>query len=305
VRMPVCVGLQGHGFECGGLASMKHPVGSWWLLATLCLTTVACSNSGGVSPLMQAARNGDLPRLTSLLAEGEDPNQVSRHGWTPLMFAASSGHREAVETLLDGGADPDIESQQIAVATTAPTPSTTALREAIRNGHVAIAQGLLDRGASVDAEAAALAAGQEPLALLQRMVEMGADVDVAVDAMYTPCALCMAALNGRLENVEWLIAQGADPNLDTYGGFPLLSAVGADHPDVVQALIDLGAEPGKPSERSGTTALLHAATKHTAPADFDRNLEVIRILLAAGADPAHRSDDPLYGGRTAVEYLLD
>jgi ankyrin repeat protein len=121
--------------------------------------------------------------------------------------------------------------------------------------------------------------------------------------LYTSSALAMAAREGRLENLAWLLDQGVDPDLG--GGVALISAVGLDRPRAVEMLIARGADVNRVQPRTGVTALLHAATKHPARDRAEQNLEVIEVLLAAGADPAHRPEGGQYRGRTAVEYLRD
>lgn len=55
--------------------------------------------------LLDAVKNGDLPRVRDLIQSGEDVNQQDEQGWTPLNWAAAQGDLEAVKTLLNNGAD--------------------------------------------------------------------------------------------------------------------------------------------------------------------------------------------------------
>lgn len=54
--------------------------------------------------LCEAARNGDVGRVQSLIASGADVTYFDSDGQTPLMYAAKSGFSEVVRTLLDSGA---------------------------------------------------------------------------------------------------------------------------------------------------------------------------------------------------------
>ncbi|MEM9090450.1 MAG: ankyrin repeat domain-containing protein [Cyanobacteria bacterium P01_F01_bin.53] len=254
---------------------------------------------GGITPLMASAKKGDVAELQQLIEKGAGLDELSKYSWTALMFAAHGGHEQAVNVLLEAGANPNIESERIAIATIAPTPKTTALAEAIKNQHLSIANTLMDRGAVVDPASVALAGGEEDLSLLKRMHAGGADINQASDVFYYPSALHMASRNGLLENVQWLINQGADPNT------ALGAAISGDHPTIVQYLIDSGAEPNLVFGAQGSTPLLWAATRQPKPADYDKSLQIINILLAAGADKNYRSEDGYYGNRTAVEFLQD
>ena len=55
--------------------------------------------------LWEAARAGDVARITTALDKGADVNAKSRYDVTPLIFAASSGHLAAVKLLVERGAD--------------------------------------------------------------------------------------------------------------------------------------------------------------------------------------------------------
>jgi outer membrane protein assembly factor BamB len=55
--------------------------------------------------LWEAARAGDVARITAALDRGADVNAKSRYDVTPLTFAAGSGHLAAVKLLVERGAD--------------------------------------------------------------------------------------------------------------------------------------------------------------------------------------------------------
>ncbi|KAL0314797.1 UNVERIFIED_CONTAM: hypothetical protein Sangu_2324100 [Sesamum angustifolium] len=54
--------------------------------------------------LCEAAQNGDLGRVESLIASGADVTYFDGEGLTPLMHAARNGCAEVVNMLLDSGA---------------------------------------------------------------------------------------------------------------------------------------------------------------------------------------------------------
>ena len=62
---------------------------------------------GGNTPLMFAARVGDLDSARLLLAAGANVNDEDAWGVSVLVLAAHSGFRDVVQLLLDKGADPN------------------------------------------------------------------------------------------------------------------------------------------------------------------------------------------------------
>lgn len=63
--------------------------------------------SGGFTPLLFAARVGDLASARLLVAAGADVNETTPDGASALAIAALSGHRAVGAFLLDSGADPN------------------------------------------------------------------------------------------------------------------------------------------------------------------------------------------------------
>lgn len=67
-----------------------------------------------MSPLTQAAKTGDVARVNSLIAAGNNPS--AQDGWqrTPMYWATYYHHNDVVEALIKGGATPDNESVWLA-----------------------------------------------------------------------------------------------------------------------------------------------------------------------------------------------
>lgn len=64
----------------------------------------ACGGSRVVSPLIGAARSGDVSALQALLRGGADPNESGGvNGWTALQHAIHKNQAQSVAALLDGG----------------------------------------------------------------------------------------------------------------------------------------------------------------------------------------------------------
>ena len=91
---------------------------------------------GGYTPLLFAARVGDVASARLLLAAGADVNDTAPYGTSATVVAAHSGHGELAALLLEHGADPD-----------AAEAGYTALHAAILHKDEALVRALLVHGA--------------------------------------------------------------------------------------------------------------------------------------------------------------
>ncbi len=151
-----------------------------WLLAGICFAGLAYGQApgDGLTPLHQAAEDGDAGAVKRLLAAGADPRAATTLGHvTPIAVAATSGEAAIVKLLLDAGAD--------ANATTAD--GTTPLMLAAASGSTETVKLLLDHGAAVNAKEPAKG----------------------------ETALMFAAGRNRADAIRLLIARGADPTVAT------------------------------------------------------------------------------------------
>ena len=78
---------------------------------TACVPREECNivdvQQGGYTPILFAARVGDLASARLLLAAGADVNDVAPQGTSALVVAAHSGHGDVGRLLLEHGADPN------------------------------------------------------------------------------------------------------------------------------------------------------------------------------------------------------
>ncbi len=92
-------------------------------------------DKNGLTALMWAAGNSDLPITLILLAAGADVNARSEMGRTALMYVAKLGHTGIAEALLDAGADLMVKDEN----------GVTARDLAERHGQAAVVQLLEQR----------------------------------------------------------------------------------------------------------------------------------------------------------------
>lgn len=107
-----------------------------------------------------------------------------------------------------------------------------------------------------------------------------------------PGALRWAAQLGKREDVEALLAAGADPNEVDGTATALDMACFHRKVPIVRILLQAGASPnGRPDTTSAP--LVHAVTSGS-----KRATEMVRMLLDAGAEP----NPPAYRGMTLIEW---
>ena len=275
-----------HAIEAAPSAAGPHSVGTSPELTTPLAATpgvpAALSEAAQAvagrreDPLLTAASRGNAAEVSTLLANGADPNLNIPPGGTPLIRSASGGHADVVELLLAAGADPNLFRAKDEVwRGREQEMMRTALTEAARRGHLGIVGQLLDAGANVNAVPAG-----DPSALMEAaengheqifrlLVERGADVDRAIPGDGTP--LIAAARGGNLAMVRLLVQNGADVNRPSPGdGNALIAAVRRGDRDMVRLLVEAGADPFRvvPGDES---AVIHAAERG--------DEELLRLLL--------------------------
>ena len=262
----------------------------------------------GSTPLMWAVYEDDVAEVERLLAAGADLSIANAYGVTPMSLAAEVANSEILELLLAAGSDvesPNAEGQ-------------TALMLVARTGKLEAASLLLDQGADVDARESW--GGQTPLMWASarrhpQMIQLLLDHGASIDARSTPrdyqrhvqaegrpknldtggfTPLLYAARENCLACLDVLLANGADISLpDPDGVSPLLVAIMNANWDLAKRLIEAGADVnqwdiygeaplyttiGNYTRRDGGRASID-------PLNETEGIEIVRMLLAHGADP--------------------
>ncbi len=160
------------------------------------------------------------------------------------------------------------------------------LLEAARSGDVDAVAELIIAGADLNETtgdgmtAVHLAAQSEHIAILEALLESGADVDPTTRiGSYTPLHIASGRANSA--SVRALLEAGADVNARTTNSDVTalhLAAQVVGGAESVKALLEYGADPDAREGSAGQTPLMFAASKN--------RVESVELLLDAGADPS-------------------
>ena len=264
-------------FRGTGERSTTSPQGASWF------------DAGGFTPLLFAARHGDIESARVLLAAGADVNDRAADGNSALAVAAMSGHERLAAFLLGQGADP-----------AAAGAGYTALHAAVLRSQPDLLRALLAAGANPNAPLVrgtpvprwtyqfvftrrekgatpfTLAAKYLEPDLVRALAEAGADALIPFEdgttALMAAVGLGLSRSTNRRSRLiapELVAAEWTNEDLVF---------------ETVRAVVAAGGAAGiNESGRGGNTALHGAArNRYRAVADF---------LIAEGADPDIQNED--------------
>ncbi|GHT20696.1 hypothetical protein FACS189419_00260 [Planctomycetales bacterium] len=121
-----------------------------------------------------------------------------------------------------------------------------------------------------------IAANNGNVAVVKYLVSKGADVNAKTESGGTLLHVA-AAWNENVEVAKYLVSKGADVNAKTESGFtPLHAAIQNENVEVAKYLVSKGADVNAKTELGET--LLHTA------AAWNKNVEVTKYLVSKGAD---------------------
>ena len=205
----------------------------------------------GQTALMWAAAQNQVASVERLLAAGADPNARSARGFTPVLFAAREGHADVLAPLVRAGADVD---------DVLPERGMSALVLAVYNAQYDFARALLDEGADPNA------AGNGWTALHQvvwtRRPNLGRNPPFPVplgDLDAFDMVRALAAAGADLDVRQTKEPRDGNRNvLNRIGSTAFLQAAKVADIEMMQLLVDLGADPSITTEE-GATPLMAAA----------------------------------------------
>ncbi|MGE3512353.1 MAG: ankyrin repeat domain-containing protein [Vicinamibacterales bacterium] len=233
--------------------------------------SVGETDLGGFTPLLFAARGGDLESARHLIKAGAPVDDAAANGATALTIAAHSGHGPLGIFLLEQGANPNADAA-----------GYTPLHAAVLRGDLALMKALLSKGANPNAR------------LTKGTSSRYYSKDYAFnDLLVGATPILLAARYGEPDMVRALAAAGADPKVTLPDGTTLIMAAisvtrgygafragdkreryqgpadvaakvdGEDERitrDIVQIALELGVDPNA-ATKTGDTALHLAAAQ--------------------------------------------
>ena len=235
--------------------------------------------SGWLTPLMLAAREGDVELARILVGAGADVNAVAGDGETALALAIFNGNYEVGSFLVDSKADVNRADAQ----------RFTPLFYAV------------DRRNMETAPNFPWMVTADPMPLIRKMLDAGANPNALVNntprarmregspRIVFATALMRAAFAADLELVKLLLDRGADPKVISRDGENILSAAAGlgfihgyhrgkpseERLQVVKLFVELGNDVNWPDDY-GITPLMAAGNFGSVP--------IIQYLIDAGAD---------------------
>jgi ankyrin repeat protein len=286
-------------------------------------------NDYGVTPLFLAAEEGHAQMVALLLNAGADPNAALPTGETVLMAAIRGGSLDVVKRLLETHANPNaaqlsqkqtalmwaISDDQVEITEAllkagadvhaVSSSGSTPLMFAARTGDVEMAKLLVAAGDAINASATdgstpllvATVKGRPDFALF--LLEQGANPDANfTETGYTPLMWAAAtfdpiaiAYNGIEVDGEWATFSGIPDRAGKLRLVKSLIAHGANvNARLTKRIPELNPNSGGGSRppHVGATAFIIAAQS--------ADVEMMRLLVASGADPLLRASD----GQTAI-----
>jgi ankyrin repeat protein len=244
------------------------------------------------SPLVTAARDGDIEAVRELIANGDNVNTPGPDGSTALLWATYYSDPEMARTLVDAGADPNAANSY----------GIAPLLQASQTGAAAMIGLLIEAGAATssshpDSVTPLMAASRSGnIEAVRMLLDAGADPN-GMETYQEQTALMWAAAEGHADIVGMLLGRGADPNrqarLTTIderkhadhatGGFTALHfAVRNGHENAVRALVAGGADMTLTNGDGATPTVI---------AVINDRFDLARTLVDLGADP---NDGALY-----------
>jgi ankyrin repeat protein len=230
---------------------------------------------GGLTPLVFAAREGDIESAKLLIAAKADVNQQTEYGWTPLLTAVNNRNYQLAKLLIESGADPNLANK----GGWTPLYLATDNRN-IEGGDYPVPKADMDH-----------------LELIRLLLEKGADPNARVKDN---------TLTRTIFTMQWFYENGATA---------FIRAAQSSDTALMKLLLEYKADPKAVTAQNDNALTASAGIGWVDGVTYERsakeNLEAVRMLLDLGLDPNWANQEgrtPLMGaalkGRPEVIQLL-
>jgi ankyrin repeat protein len=252
--------------------------------------------TGGLTPLLFAARQGSVEAARMLVDQKADPNLGDPNGNTPMIVAIMNGNFDVAVALLEKGANPNgvdgsgrtplfaaVDMHKLEWLFSRPTPKTSGRLESTD-----LVKMLLDKGADPNAR------------LTRRVGSFQHDTAENANLIAGATPFLKAASASDVPMMRLLIASGADPNLANENNTtPLMAAAGlnwrdissvgseADSTEAIKLCLAVGADVN--AANKGLETAMHGAAQRGADS-------VVSFLVSIGG----RLDVKAKDGRTPL-----
>ena len=264
----------------------------------------------GSTPMTYAVHFGDTGSVQALLAAKADPNLTNRYGVGPMHEAALRADAGLLRILLDARADVDLALPQ----------GDTPLMLASRTSGVDAVRLLIEHGANVNVSERwqgetplMYAAAYDRGTVAAALIAAGADVNARTPVSDLPerkpavryfveiplaglTPVMFAARSGAVSALRALIGAKADIDAKTPEGFSaVVIALDNLHFDAAKVLVEGGAS----ADGGGLFAVVEARNRvnyvgeFQVPTGADSSLELLKLMLARGADLMSRLPEQL------------
>ncbi|VTT56479.1 unnamed protein product, partial [Fusarium fujikuroi] len=234
---------------------------------------------------------GDFTTLEVMLSRKDEIERMEYEpDLHPVNLAVENENKRCLALLLSHGFNPNVVTPK----------GDTALRMAIQARRLDICKMLLESDADPDLTPDKVntpliqAISEGDLDIVKLLIENKATIDkreAPPDDGWSRTPMQVAVDWNRPEIVQYLIEKGADPDARDSDGIPVIgSAVSGGHTNIVQWLVDAKADVNVIYHENKIT-LLHEACPHP---------EIVRILLEHGADINKGNAD----SRTALNFAI-
>jgi len=218
------------------------------------------SGGGGLTPLVFAAREGDVESAKLLLDASAPINETTEYGWTALLTAVNNRNYQLASFLLDKGADPNIANK----GGWTPLYLATDNRN-IEGGDYPVPRGDMDH-----------------LEIIQKLLEKGANPNGKIKEN---------TLTRTIFTMQWFFEDGATP---------FIRAAQSSDTALMQLLLKFKADPQATTVNGDNALTASGGIGWVEGVTYERsakeNFEAMKMLLDLGLDPNHANNE----GRTAL-----